>query len=70
MMEDSKRYSPKEYYYMARLRKGDSLSYDLNRLFYIGKWAELLQHAWWRERREYKVEAYEDYNVVRVTRIN
>lgn len=55
---------------MAMMRKGDSLSYDLNRYVLVNKLAELLTHAWWREKRKYKVEAFNDYKVVRVTRIN
>lgn len=69
-MEESREYKPKEYYYMALMHKNDSLVFDSNRYTKINKWAELLTHAWWREKRKYKVETNNEYKVVRVTRIN
>ncbi len=55
---------------MYKLHKGDSLCFPMERYKYIKKFAEVLEHAWWREKREYKLETNNGYKVVRVTRVN
>lgn len=66
----SERYTPKEYFSMYKLHKGDSLCFPMERYKYIKKFAEALEYAWWREKREYKLEVNNEYKVVRVTRVN